>query len=895
LTSLHDSVTPSRRIDPPEISSYASVAGFLLAILVALGAAKSVHYLFFHTLVEILSVVVSLCIFVLVWSTRHYLTNGYLIVLGGSYGAVGFVDVLHTLTFKGMNLFPEVSTNYPTQFWLTARCLEALALICAPLLVSKRLNFYAVSIGFSGIAVLACIAVMNQWLPVAYIDGIGLTPFKIYSEYVIIAMLVAGFVLLYRIKHLFEPRIFWLLAGSLLLAAGTEVCFTQYGSVFDFANQLGHYFRFLSVALAFIAVVLSGVRQPLELIFREMAESKREMDELNRNLTDSKDRLSAIFQSSPIGIIVSRLADGKILDVNDATLKLYGYTRDEAIGRTVAELNAWAAPSQREEMVRQLRQHGSVDHFPIGFRAHSGEVGVLEVSGRIIELRGEQCLLSMVMNVTERNRTEEALRASEDRFKRIFNEAPLGIALIDSLTGHIQAVNPMFARIAGRTVEEMAHIDWMSITHPDDVQKDLDNMTLLNAGKISGFQMEKRYLHKEGKAVWINMTIAPVDAEDKAHRRHLCMIEDITERKQAEAELEQHRDHLEELVFARTSELAAARDAAEAANRAKSEFLANMSHELRTPMNGIMGMTDLVLRRVTDPQQIDWLNKSKGSAQRLLAIINDILDVSRIDAGRMQLEGADFVAASILNDVAFVIGEAARDKGLQIVVEPDAPLLWLHGDPARLRQALLKLAGNAVKFTEKGSITLRALKLHEKGDEILVRFEVTDTGGGVAPEVLPRLFSTFEQADNSMTRKYGGTGLGLAITRRIAQLMGGEVGADSTPGIGSTFWFAARLQRGRGIVPPATASNCEVAPKHAPDSSEALAPDQVRARAVLEQMEPLLASDDTQAGDRFDANRALLAATFGATATQLRQQVTAFDYPGALATVRELIRQTPSG
>ncbi len=272
-------------------------------------------------------------------------------------------------------------------------------------------------------------------------------------------------------------------------------------------------------------------------------------------------------------------------------------------------------------------------------------------------------------------------------------------------------------------------------------------------------------------------------------------IRNLLDREALRKEVEVHRDHLEELVQQRTLALSIARDAAEAANRAKSTFLATMSHELRTPMNGIMGMTDLALRRATDPQQIDWLSKGKVCAQRLLGLINDILDLSRIEAGQVQLERTDFFVDSILKDVAASIGRAASDKGLRVEVEPSAPALRVQGDALLLHQALLKLADNAVKFTEQGSVTLRALPVHEKGDEILVRFEVTDTGIGIQAEALRQLFAAFEQADKSMTRNHGGAGVGLILCRRVAELMDGEIGADSTPGVGSTFWLAARLHR----------------------------------------------------------------------------------------------------
>jgi PAS domain S-box-containing protein len=323
----------------------------------------------------------------------------------------------------------------------------------------------------------------------------------------------------------------------------------------------------------------------------------------------------------------------------------------------------------------------------------------------------------------------------------------------------------------------------------------------LTAGR--SWQGEFINRRKDGSEYVEFAIITPIRQPDGTITHYVALKEDITEQKRLGAELDLHRHHLEDLVTRRTIELAEAKMQAESANQAKSAFLANMSHEIRTPMNAIIGLTHILRRAGASAEQEERLSKIEGAGHHLLSIINDILDLSKIEAGRLQLESTDFNLSGILDHVASIIGESARNKGLEIIIDVDDMPLWLRGDPTRLRQALLNYASNAVKFTEKGFIALRARLIADDGDELLVRFEVRDAGIGISPEQMARLFQSFEQADVSTTRKYGGTGLGLAITRRLAQLMGGEVGAESTPGEGSTFWFTARLGRGHGVMPAA--------------------------------------------------------------------------------------------
>jgi hypothetical protein len=414
-----------------------------------------------------------------------------------------------------------------------------------------------------------------------------------------------------------------------------------------------------------------------------------------------------------------------------------------------------------------------------------------------------QVLWGAAQDITERKAAEAELRKSEERYRAISDHSPVGIFQTDA-QGDCTYVNPRWSEITGLSMAEAAGAGWSQALHPEDRQRVFDGWYAAAAVGPS-YDWQCRFVTKQGKESWITGHAEALNDEQGNVQGYLGVIVDITERKHAEAELDTYRHQLEQLVATRTAELAAAKDAAEAANIAKSTFLANMSHELRTPMNGVMGMIELARKRMVDAKGRDQLDNAKHSAERLLAILNDILDLSKIEADRLTLESVPFTFADVLVNVTRLLGHKAVEKKIALRVDlgSEIPHLGLMGDPLRLGQVLLNLTGNALKFTDHGSITIRARLLEDSSAGVLLRIEVADTGIGIADQDLERLFGAFEQADGSMTRKYGGTGLGLAISKRLVHLMGGEIGVASRLGQGSTFWLTVRFGKAADVAPQA--------------------------------------------------------------------------------------------
>jgi len=472
---------------------------------------------------------------------------------------------------------------------------------------------------------------------------------------------------------------------------------------------------------------------------------------------------------------------GRIEWANDASARFSGYSLHDIRGRLAH--NLFKGPDTDSEALARIAESvRSGEPCRVEFVAYtrSGEQRVVEVEGQ--PLRDDQgryfqyALISP--DITERKRTEAALRESAEYFRALFDESPVP-ASIQATDYRIVRANAAHIRMLGFTSEQVIGKDPLAFVHPDDV----DEASVLR-GRVASADhgpvtFERRMLTSDGQTIWVRGHAVRF-SEASGERYTLTMLENITETKLSERVLRE------------------AKEIAETASRAKSQFLANMSHEIRTPMNGVLGMTELLLGTTLNDKQRRFAEAVYRSGESLLEIINDILDFSKIEAGKLELEVVDFNLRTVVEDVFELLAPRAHQKRLELasLIAPSVPTI-VQGDPMRMRQVLTNLVGNAIKFTEAGEVVVSVTAGSVAPDgKCPVTVEVKDTGIGMRPEALEKLFSVFMQADQSMSRRYGGTGLGLAISKQLVELMGGSIAAESRFGEGSVFRFELPLAAG---------------------------------------------------------------------------------------------------
>jgi len=515
-----------------------------------------------------------------------------------------------------------------------------------------------------------------------------------------------------------------------------------------------------------------------------------ELQEETRRTAASEQKAHAIMDLS-FGLAGLLDSQGTLLEANRTALEFAGVPLEDVIGKPFWETPWWAHSQEMQERIRSAvytASNGVLVRFEAIHLRHDGVLHTVDFSLKPI-LDDDGLVISLIAegrDITERKLAEQALRKSQSMQTKMIANIFDVIVIIDQ-NGINRYKSPNVEKWFGWKPEELIGASSIERIHPEDAplaQKCIGS--ILSMPNATGL-VECRYSCKDGSYKWIEFAGINL-LHDPEINGILGNYHDISERKKTEAELSTHREHLEVLVAERTAELSQARDLADAANRSKSLFLANMSHEIRTPMNAILGMSHLALDTNMTVQQRNYLSRIDEAAKSLLAVINDILDFSKIEAGRLNMEQVNFSVDGIVGHIVDMQAPAAAKKGIEFLIDYDRNIpSVLVGDPNRLSQILLNLVGNAVKFTKSGEVVLTTKLIAQDERRAELQFIVSDTGIGMSPEGLSRIFQAFTQADDSMTRRYGGTGLGLAISKQLCELMGGAISVTSAVGQGSCF------------------------------------------------------------------------------------------------------------
>ncbi len=473
------------------------------------------------------------------------------------------------------------------------------------------------------------------------------------------------------------------------------------------------------------------------------------------------------FTHVGFAILITQVKTGKIVDANPAFLTLCGMKPGDIAGKSIKHFIGETSP---------LQSNNKIPQGPFEDVLLPGGPDRIDVSVSVSFPDKDHMLVSL-FDISAHKQEESRLREDRDSLRGFFNNIPVAAYRnTGGKSGKMLMANPAMPQLFGyNSVKE-----FMRIPTSQNYQNPKERAQVAKELQKKGYVLRKeiQLKKKDGTPFWGAITTKAVTDEDGNLKWFDGIIEDVTLQKQYQADLISEKEK------------------AQAAAKAKSEFLANMSHEIRTPMNGVIGMLDILLDTRLEADQKDFVLSAQQSADSLLSLINDILDFSKIEAGRLSVEIIDFKLSTTIESLGDILGIKAFDKGVEFasLIQEDVPLN-LKGDPGRLRQILTNLAGNAIKFTESGQVFIRVSVKENKKEDVILLFEVNDTGIGVPKERQSMLFDAFTQVDASTTRKYGGTGLGLAISKQLAQIMGGDIGVKSTPGQGSKFWFTARFKK----------------------------------------------------------------------------------------------------
>ena len=734
MSQIHDKNQILR--DKSEKTGYFLI---LFIFLLGISATGVINYLLFHTLVELFSIIIASVIFIIAWNSRERIQNGFLIIIGCSFLFIGVIDLIHTLTFKGMNILSGFDANLPTQLWIAARYIEALTILVALFFITRKIRFESVFIFYSIITTLIIYLIFAGFFPTCYIEGVGLTSFKIYSEYIICIILVISIAILYREKPRFETDVFWLILGALITTIISELSFTHYISVYGSANYIGHIFKLITFVLIYDAIVVTGISRPYDLIFRELAVSEKKF----RNFFETSS--DCVFITSP---------EGRWIDFNNAAVQLFGFSsRDEL--QLVKIQDLYKNEQDRVKHIQIINEKGFSQDYEVDLRKRDGSIINALISS--IPERDENGVISYyqgtIRDITRQKKIEESIRESEARLHSIIEGTPVLQFVIDKdhkviswnkaleISSNIKASDVIGTNQHWRAFypdERPCLADILVDDDPDKLTRWFGD-TYRKSGFIDGaYELIDFFPNMGPSGKWLYITAAPIQDTSGRLIGSIQTHEDITERKLAE-------------------------DALKTAFKKLNLLSGITRHDILNELNILMVCQDIVEEGISDLKTTDYFKKGKDATYRILSQIQFTKDYEEIGIKSPKWQNLHQILKkdeNIINTGDVII--SSNLNNIEIFVDP------------LFEKVFYNLITNALRHGEK--LTKINFFYIESSDGLKIICE--DDGVGVP----------LEEKENIFSRKFfKHTGFGLFLSREILSITGLAITENGEEGKGARF------------------------------------------------------------------------------------------------------------
>ena len=708
-------------------------------ILLLLYGASVYSYLLFHILAEFFSIIVACIVFVIAWNSRKYADNGFFLFIGTAYLFVAGIDFVHTLTFQGMDIIRGIDTNIPTQLWVGARYLQSIALVVAPFFLKRKIYTPKYLLLFGLVFFLILFLIFSGNFPDAFVEGAGLTSFKISSEYVISFILMTAGVVYVKLRRFFDPNVLAMLLWSLSLNILAEVSFILYFDPTGFFNLIGHFFKVLSFFLIYEAMVVTGITSPQKIIFKQLHESEKKFRDLFDHMSDG-------FALHKIITVEGDPVDYEFLEVNQAFEKLTGISASQAIGRRVTDI----IPGIENDSADWIKRYGDIalnggnKSFEQKSEAPEKWFSVTAYSP------GPGYFATLLEDKTDRKKFEDKLQESEEKYRTLVEASPDGIMFLDDRK------KPFFLNSAcreqfGLDDGSIETWDYMTCIHEDD-QTDFEiALDVALKGKMSTIEIRK--IDRNFNVGTYRVRVVPVKSEGAHGVRIFAISRDITEQKKID--------------------------------NAKTEFISLASHQLKTPLTSAGFAVEILNKKYSnDEESKDLLVDLQDDINFMTDIITRLLGISRIEMGTFIDDPKSTELLPYLNGIVSNLSRMLDKKQQSLIKEFDANLPeYITIDQNILKNVIQNLINNASRYTPiNKTITLGAM---EKDGRLNI--SVTDTGPGIPKEIQPKVFTKMYKAFEALDAEGDSSGLGLYIAKLFTERIGGKIRFETEEGVGTTF------------------------------------------------------------------------------------------------------------